>query len=119
VAAGGEVLNALASGLPSRNGWSIAEHAGDRPPDAAQRLLNRASRDEGAAMSQVSRHAVAGLDQAARRSRRAGMTAGALDETGQERQGSAMYLPGSVKRPSASGEFFVSLRWRQDGRQRA
>jgi hypothetical protein len=42
-----------------------------------------------AAMSQVRRHAVAGLEEAARRGRRkAGMTVGALDETGQEKQGS-------------------------------
>jgi SRSO17 transposase len=38
-------------------------------------------------MSQVRRYAVAGLDAAARRSRRRRMTAGALDETGQEKQG--------------------------------
>jgi SRSO17 transposase len=83
----GKYVNALASELPSRNGWSIAEHAGDRSPDAAQRLLNRAPWDQQAAMSQVRRHAVAGLDKAARRSRRARMTVGALDETGQEKQG--------------------------------
>ena len=28
----GKYLNALASDLPSRNGWSVAEHAGDRSP---------------------------------------------------------------------------------------
>ena len=28
-----------------RNGWTIAEHAGDRTPDRTQRLLNRASWD--------------------------------------------------------------------------
>src|SRR5580693_3072097 len=82
-------VSALASELPSRNGWSIAEYAGDRSPDCVQRLLNRASWDQMAAMSQVRRHAVAGLEEAARRGRRkAGMTVGALDETGQEKQGS-------------------------------
>ena len=60
-------MNALVSELPSRNGWSIAEHAGDRSPDCAQRLLNRASWDDAAAMSQVRKYAVAGLDGAARR----------------------------------------------------
>ena len=40
-------------------------------------------------MSQVRRYAAAGLDEAARRSRRRRMTVGALDETGQEKQGSA------------------------------
>ena len=29
----GKYVSALASELPSRNGWSIAEHAGDRTPD--------------------------------------------------------------------------------------
>jgi hypothetical protein len=46
----GKYLNALVSDLPSRNGWSVAEHAGDRSPDRSQRLLSRASWDELAAM---------------------------------------------------------------------
>jgi SRSO17 transposase len=84
----GKYLNALVSDLPSRNGWTIGEQAGDRSPARVQRLLNRASWDEAAAMSQVRRYAAAGLDAAARRSRRKRMTVGALDETGQEKQGS-------------------------------
>jgi SRSO17 transposase len=83
----GKYVSALASELPSANGWSVAEHAGDRTPGRSQRLLNRASWDEAAAMSQVRRYAAAGLDDAARRSRRRRMTVGALDETGQEKQG--------------------------------
>jgi SRSO17 transposase len=83
----GKYLNALASDLPSRNGWSVAEHAGDSSPGKAQRLLNRACWDEAAAMSQVRKYAAAGLDDAARRSRRRRMTVAALDETGQEKQG--------------------------------
>ena len=47
----GKYVSALASDLPSRNSWSVAEHAGDRTPGKAQRLLNRASWDEAAAMS--------------------------------------------------------------------
>ena len=86
----GKYVSALASGLPRVNGWSIARQAGDRTPDKTQRLLNHASWDEMAAMSVVRRFAAAGLDGAARRNRRAGgMTAGTLDETGQEKQGSA------------------------------
>jgi SRSO17 transposase len=85
----GKYLNALASDLPSRNGWSIGEQCGDRSPGRTQRLLSRASWDEDAAMSQVRRHAAAGLDKAARRCRRNRMTVGALDETGQEKHGSA------------------------------
>jgi hypothetical protein len=78
----GKYVSALASDLPSRNGWSVAELVGDRAPDKSQRLLSRASWDETAAMSQVRKYAVAGLDDAARRSRRRRMTVGALDETG-------------------------------------
>jgi SRSO17 transposase len=83
----GRYVSALASDLPSVNGWSVAEHAGDRTPGKSQRLLNRASWDELAAMSQVRKYAAAGLDEAARRSRRRRMTVAALDETGQEKQG--------------------------------
>jgi hypothetical protein len=83
----GKYMSALISELPSRNGWSFAEYAGDRAPDRSQRLLSRASWDERAAMSLVRKYAVAGLDEAARRSRRRRMTVGALDKTGQEKQG--------------------------------
>ena len=85
----GKYVSALASELPPRNGWSVAEHAGDRTPDRAQRLLNRTSWDEMAAMSQVRRHAVAALDHAASRCRRRRMAVAALDETGQQKQGSS------------------------------
>ncbi len=86
----GKYVAALAGGLPRVNGWSIARQAGDQAPDRTQRLLNHASWDEMAAMTVVRRFAVAGLDGAARRNRMAGgMTAGALDETGQEKQGTA------------------------------
>ena len=86
----GRYVNALVSGLPKRNGWTIAEHAGDRAPDRTQRLLNRAAWDTFAAMGVVRRFAVAGLQEAARRpGRRGGLVIGALDETGQEKTGSA------------------------------
>jgi SRSO17 transposase len=84
----GKYVSALVSEMPKRNGWTIAQHAGDRTPDRTQRLLNRAAWDTFAAMSQVRRFAVAGLEEAARRNgRRGGMVIGALDETGQEKQG--------------------------------
>ena len=67
----GKYVGALVSGLPRRNGWTIAEHAGDRSPDRTQRLLNRASWDTFAAMSQVRRFAVG-----AWRRRRGGAAAG-------------------------------------------
>ncbi len=84
----GKYAAALMSGLPRRNGWTIAEHAGDRSPDKTQRLLNRAVWDTSAAMAVVRRFAVAGLDEAARRSgRRGGLAVAAIDETGQVKQG--------------------------------
>ena len=86
----GKYVGALVSELPERNGWSISQHAGDRTPDRTQRLLNRASWDTFAAMGVVRRFAVAGLDEAARQpGRRGGLVIGALDETGQEKQGRA------------------------------
>ena len=85
----GRYLSALISDMPKRNGWTIAEHAGDRTPDRTQRLLNRASWDTLGAMSQVRRFAVAGLEEAARRRRRGGLVIGAIDETGQEKAGEA------------------------------
>jgi len=86
----GKYVGAVSSGLPRRNGWTIAEQAGDRTPDRTQRLLNRAAWDTFAAMGVVRRFAVSGLDEAARRpGRRAGLRIGALDETGQEKKGTA------------------------------
>ena len=85
----GKYAAALMSQLPRRNGWTIAEQAGDRAPDKTQRLLNRAVWDTAAAMGVVRRFAVAGLDEAAWRSGgRRGLAIGAVDETGQVKQGS-------------------------------
>jgi SRSO17 transposase len=86
----GKYVSALVSEMPKRNGWTIAQHAGDRSPDRTQRLLNRASWDALAAMSEVRRFAAAGLEEAARRGRRrGGLVIGAIDETGQEKAGKA------------------------------
>jgi hypothetical protein len=76
------------SQIPKRNGWTIAAHAGDRTPDRTQRLLSRAVWDTFAAMGVVRRFAVAGLDEAARRTgRRGGLAVGAIDETSQVKAG--------------------------------
>jgi hypothetical protein len=81
---------AVMNDLPRRNGWTIARQIGAKTPDRTQRLLNRACWDEAAAMGTVRRFAVAGPDDAARRSgRRRGLAVGALDETGQEKAGQA------------------------------
>ena len=79
----GKYAAAVMSELRRRNGWTIAERSGDRTPDRTQRLLNRAAWDAFAAMGVVRRFAVAGLDEAPRRSgRRRGLAVGAIDETG-------------------------------------
>jgi hypothetical protein len=84
------------SDLRRRNGWRIAERAGDRTPDRTQRLLNRAVWDTFAAMGVVRRFAVAGLDEAARQTGRPrGLAVGAIDETGQVKAGE---LTAGVKR---------------------
>jgi SRSO17 transposase len=85
----GKYVSALAGDLPKRNGWTIAQQAGDSTPQRTQRLLNRATWDTFAAMGVVRRFAVAGLDEAARRSGRRGLAVGAIDETSQVKQGSA------------------------------
>jgi SRSO17 transposase len=87
----GKYVSALASDLPRRNGWTMAEQAGDQSPDRMQRLLNRASWDAMAAMSQVRRFAADGLEAAASRRgrRRGGLVIAALDETGQQKTGTA------------------------------
>ena len=83
----GKYAAALMSDLPRRNGWTLAERAGDRAPDRMQRLLSRAAWDAAAVIRAVRRFAVAGLDQAARGGGRRGRAVGAIDETSQVKQG--------------------------------
>jgi hypothetical protein len=80
----GKYAAALMSQIPRRNGWTIAEQAGDRAPGWTQRLLSRAVWDTAVAMGVVRRFAVAGLGQAACGP---GLVVGAVDETGQVKQG--------------------------------
>jgi len=85
----GKYAAAVMGQIPRRNGWTIAAQAGDRTPDKTQRLLSRAVWDTFAAMGVVRRFAVAGLDEAARKTgRRRGLAVGAIDETGQVKRGS-------------------------------
>ena len=84
----GKYAAAVMCDLRRPNGWTIAERSGDRAPDRTQRLLNRAVWDTFAAMGVVRRFAVAGLDEAARKTgRRRGLAVGAIDETGQVKSG--------------------------------
>jgi len=77
----GKYAAAVMSDLRRRNEWTIAERSGDRTPDRTQRLLNPAVWDTFAAMRVVRRFAVAGLDEAARKTgRRRGLAVGAVDE---------------------------------------
>jgi SRSO17 transposase len=70
----------LISDLPHKNGWTIAEHAGDATPDRTQRLLNRAVWDHDQAQGIIRRFVTEQLgDQPLR--------VAALDESGQEKQG--------------------------------
>lgn len=76
----GKYMTGLMSDLPRKNGWTIAEHVGDRTPDRTQRLLNQAVWDHDQAQGVVRRFVVEQLgDQPLR--------VGALDESGQEKQG--------------------------------
>jgi len=82
----GKYVRACMSDLGKRNGWSIAEWAGDATPDKTQRLLNHACWDAFEVMSVIRRFVVAGLDTIAGRS---GLRIGAIDETGQQKHGQA------------------------------
>ena len=84
----GKYAAAVMCDLRRRNGWTIAERSGDHTPDRTQRLLNRAVWDTWAAMGVVRRFAVAGLDEAARKTGRCrGLAVGAIDETEQVKAG--------------------------------
>ena len=86
----GKYVSALVSGLPRRNGQTIAEHAGDKDAGPDPAAAQPGFLDTLPAMGEVRRFAVAGLEEAARRSGwRRGLVAGALDETGQVQQGTA------------------------------
>lgn len=72
-------LLGLVSGLERKNGWTIAEFAGDRSPLGMQRLLNQAVWDQGAVRDRLVRYVAAEL----------GDPGGILiaDETGFEKSG--------------------------------
>ncbi len=82
----GKYVRACMSDLGKRNGWSIAEWAGDATPDKTQRLLNHACWDTSGVMSVIRRFVISGLDAVPGRP---GLRIGALDETGQQKQGAA------------------------------
>jgi SRSO17 transposase len=69
----------LASGLERKNGWTLAEFAGESTPDGMQRLLNAARWDAGVVRDRLNRYVAARL----------GSPGGVLiaDETGFEKAG--------------------------------
>ena len=76
-------MAALMSDLPRKNGWTVAEHAGDATPDRTQRLLNHAVWDNERAAGVVRGFVVEHLAPGAE------LMVGALDESGHQKQGSA------------------------------
>lgn len=74
-------ITALMSDLPRKNGWTIAEQVGDRTPDRTQRLLNHAVWDTAQAQAVVRGFVAEHLA--------TDLVVGALDESGQEKQGTA------------------------------
>lgn len=78
----GKYVRALIGDVPRKNGWQIAEYVGDMTPDRTQRLLNHAVWDDERAMGLVRGLAVEEFaDQP--------LGVAALDESGQEKTGSA------------------------------
>ena len=79
VAQAGKYIDGLTADLPRKNGWTLAEHAGDHTPDRMQRLLNHAVWDHLQAQQVVGEFAIDHL---------AGPEAVVvLDESGQEKAG--------------------------------
>jgi SRSO17 transposase len=76
----GKYMIGLMSDLPRKNGWTLAEHAGDATPDRMQRLLNDAVWDHGQAQGVIRRFVVEALGEQPLR-------VAALDESGQQKQG--------------------------------
>lgn len=72
----------LISDLPRKNGWTLAEHAGDATPDRMQRLLNHAVWDHDTAQRVVRGFVAEHL-------REQPLVVAALDESGQEKTGDA------------------------------
>ena len=79
----GKYVRALTADVPRKNGWQIAEWAGDASPDKMQRLLNQAVWDEQAAMGIVAQFVAEHLG-GAEVDRYATVV---LDESGQEKKG--------------------------------
>ncbi|HEX2185476.1 MAG TPA: IS701 family transposase [Chloroflexota bacterium] len=78
-------VRGLLGPLSRKNGWQLAEHAGDRRPDGQQHLLDRAHWDADELRDFVRRYAVAGLAGAGLGPGGAGVLV--IDETGFAKKG--------------------------------
>ncbi|WP_281365205.1 IS701 family transposase [Phytohabitans houttuyneae] len=78
----GKYVRALTAEVPRKNGWQIAEWAGDATPDKTQRLLNHAVWDEKAVMGVVAGFVAEYLGAEADP-----LAVVVLDESGQEKKG--------------------------------
>jgi SRSO17 transposase len=83
----GKYVMGLMSDLPRKNGWTLAEAAGDRAPDKMQRLLNHASWQANAAMGIVRDFVVEHLTVPEVAGPHGVSAVAILDETGQEKKG--------------------------------
>jgi SRSO17 transposase len=86
----GKYIEGLLADLPRKNGWTLAEHAGDRSPDRVQRLLNHVAWDEAAACAAVRDFVIAHLADE--------FAVAVFDESVQEKKGN---LTAGVKRQYA------------------
>ena len=81
VAQVGKYIDGLTSDLPRKNGWTLAEHAGDETPDRMQRLLNHAVWDHEQVQAVVARFVIEQLADPD--------AVVVIDESGQEKSGAA------------------------------
>lgn len=86
----GKYVDGLLADLPRKNGWTLAEHAGDRCPDRMQRLLNHAVWDESAVSAVVRDFVIEHLA--------AEFAVAVFDESAQEKKGT---MTAGVKRQYA------------------
>jgi SRSO17 transposase len=75
----GKYIDGLCADLPRKNGWTLAEHAGDATPDKTQRLLNHAVWDHQQALALVREFVIEALGTP--------HAVLVLDESGQEKKG--------------------------------
>jgi hypothetical protein len=89
-------VRGLLGPLSRKNGWQIAEHAGDSRPDGQQHLLNRACWDVDELRDVVRRYVVEGLDDDGAGLAPGGAGVLVIDETGFAKKGRECYAQSLV-----------------------